>query len=61
MSTYALADRYDIYAPEFKPPIAGINGKYAIRGSNPVGDSLESDFCGLSIFNHEISEKVPFQ
>lgn len=40
-------DRYDIYAPEFKPPVAGINGKYALRGSNPVGDSLEADFASL--------------
>ena len=38
-------DRYDIYAPEFKPPVAGINGKFALRGSNPVGDSLESDLA----------------
>ena len=41
-------DRYDIYAPEFKPPVAGINGKFALRGSNPVGDSLESDFADLA-------------
>ena len=41
-------DRYDIYAPEFKPPVAGINGKFALRGSNPVGDSLESDFTDLA-------------
>ena len=41
-------DRYDIYAPEFKPPVAGINGKYALRGSNPSGDSLESDFAELA-------------
>ena len=41
-------DRYDIYAPEFKPPVAGINGKYSLRGSNPVGDSLESDFADLA-------------
>ena len=40
--------RYDIYAPEFKPPVAGINGKFALRGSNPVGDSLESDFADLA-------------
>ena len=41
-------DRYDIYASEFKPPVAGINGKFALRGSNPVGDSLESDFADLA-------------
>ena len=29
-------------------PVAGINGKYALQGSNPVGDSLESDFAELA-------------
>ena len=28
--------------------MAGINGKYSLRGSNPVGDSLESDFADLA-------------
>lgn len=41
-------DRYDIYAPEYKPPVAGINGKYALRGSNPSGESLESDYAELA-------------
>ena len=41
-------DRYGFYAPQFKPPVAGINGKYALQGSNPVGDSLESDFAELA-------------
>ncbi len=41
-------DRYGFYAPQFKPPVAGINGKYALQGSNPVGDSLESDFTELA-------------
>lgn len=41
-------DRYGFYAPEFKPPVAGINGKYALQGSNPAGDSLESDFAELA-------------
>ncbi len=41
-------DRYGFYAPQFKPPVAGINGKYALQGSNPVGDSLEADFAELA-------------
>lgn len=41
-------DRYGFYAPQFKPPVAGINGKYALQGSNSVGDSLESDFTELA-------------
>ena len=49
-------DRYDIYAPEFKPPVAGINGKYALRGSNPVGDSLESDFADLATQPRNLGE-----
>ena len=26
-------DRYGFYAPQFKPPVAGINGKYALQGA----------------------------
>ena len=40
-------DRYGDFTP-WKPPVAGFNGMYAISGSNPVGDSLVSDYTEIA-------------
>ncbi len=40
-------DRYGEFTP-WKPPVAGFNGMYAISGSNPVGDSLVSDYTEIA-------------
>ena len=40
-------DRYGDFTP-WKPPVAGFNGMYAISGSNPVGDSLASDYTEIA-------------
>ena len=40
-------DRYDIYAPEYKPSRRD-QWKYALRGSKTSGESLESDYAELA-------------